>query len=104
MGSDDHLYETVADEISAGQLDRVTWTRAFAHSGGGQDATKSLYIRYRVEQLRSELEQAHAAAREQQRVAAQHVKTGVLSGQPVTCPHCGHRGPAKLVPRGSLLV
>src|SRR5204863_8699661 len=47
----DRHYATVADEISSGQVDKVTWTKAFAHSGGDERATKSLYCRYRVNDL-----------------------------------------------------
>jgi len=54
MASDDIFYSTVAAEIEQGRIDKVLWTKAFSHSGGTEAATKSLYVRYRVEQLAEE--------------------------------------------------
>ena len=51
MNSDDAYYASVAAEIENGHFDKVLWTKAFSHSGGTDAATKSLYVRYRVEQL-----------------------------------------------------
>ena len=51
MGSQDAFDAAVADEIAKGHLDRILWTKAFANSGGTESATKSLYVRYRVQQL-----------------------------------------------------
>jgi hypothetical protein len=51
MASDDAFYEAVAAEIEGGRIDKALWTKAFSHSGGTEAATKSLYVRYRVEQL-----------------------------------------------------
>ena len=51
MAAEDRFYDSVAKEISAGHIDKATWTRAFAHSGGDQEATKAHYCRYRAEHL-----------------------------------------------------
>jgi DNA-directed RNA polymerase subunit RPC12/RpoP len=104
MPDDDFLYAQVAKEISDGQIDRTTWTRAFAHSGGADDATKSLYIRFRVESLREQFQQAVVAARKEQQAAIQTAKQRALAGQAVTCPHCGHHGEPIKEPRGNMAI
>ena len=50
---DESLYETVANEIEAGDIQKGLWTKAFAQSGGNEAQTKALYIQTRVEQLGS---------------------------------------------------
>jgi len=104
MPDDDFLYTQVAKEISDGQIDRTTWTRAFAHSGGTEEATKSFYIRFRVERLREEVQEAAEAARKQHQAAMQTAKQRVQAGQPVTCPNCGHHGEPIREARGNALV
>lgn len=51
MTNDEQFYAAVADEIARGQIDRALWTKAFALSGGEDNATKSHYCRLRAEQL-----------------------------------------------------
>ncbi len=92
MPDDDFLYAQVAQEITDGRIDKTTWTRAFAHSGGAEDATKSLYIRFRVESLREQVQQAAIVANQQKRLAMQQAKEQVQAGGQVSCPNCGHRG------------
>jgi hypothetical protein len=51
MLSDEKFYARVTEEIARGYIDRVMWTKAFAHSGGSEVGTKSLYCRLRAEYL-----------------------------------------------------
>jgi hypothetical protein len=51
MAAVDRFYAAVAKEIADGVIETATWTKAFAHSGGDDLATKSLYCRYRAEKL-----------------------------------------------------
>lgn len=97
---DDFLYAQVAQEITNGRIDQTTWTRAFADSGGAQDVTKSLYIRFRVEKLRQQAQRAALLADHQGRAAVRRAKQAVQSGQAVTCPSCGHSGDPIKEPRG----
>jgi hypothetical protein len=51
MQEHDRFYEAVANEISAGSLDAMTWTKAIAESDGSTEAARRLYIRLRVDAL-----------------------------------------------------
>ena len=48
---DESLYEVVANEIEAGDIQKGLWTKAFAQCNGNEAQTKALYIRMRVEQF-----------------------------------------------------
>jgi hypothetical protein len=52
-------YTIVAEELQHQFLDPGLWTRAIAEAGGENDATRSLYIRFRVANL-SEIEKSDA--------------------------------------------
>lgn len=69
---EDDIYATVAKEIAQGiQVDGIL-AKAVAHSGGDQDLTRSLYIQYRVQAIRDdmELEQARRLESLRQEAAA----------------------------------
>ena len=68
MAAHDAYYKAVAEEISRRHIDKATWTRAFAESGGDQAVAKSLYCRYRAEQL------AAASQRQARQVRTSHAK------------------------------
>ena len=65
--SDDHLYEQVANEIDAGQLDRALWTKSFSKSGGDEQRTKARYIKERVSRLKDEARQINRMEMEGER-------------------------------------
>jgi hypothetical protein len=54
MSKEDDFYAKVADEISAGQLDRTLWTKAFAQADGEENRAKATYIRLRTAQLQEQ--------------------------------------------------
>jgi hypothetical protein len=87
--SDDSFYAMVAEEISSGAIDRTTWTKAFAHSGGSEEVAKSLYIRFRVEQLREQSRRSAEEFNRQQQTAVVERRRRVLAGKSVNCPSCG---------------
>ena len=62
MAVHDAYYKAVAEEISRRHIDKATWTRAFAESGGNQAVAKSLYCRYRAEQLAAAAGRAKSSA------------------------------------------
>jgi hypothetical protein len=49
--SEDALYEQVAAEMSANDIKRGFWTKAFALANGDAKITKTQYIKLRVEQI-----------------------------------------------------
>ena len=53
---EEELYEQVVRELSEGQRRDGLWAKAIAHSDGSEDRAKALYIKYRVQSLRDELE------------------------------------------------
>jgi hypothetical protein len=77
MAAEDRFYDAVAEEISGGHIDKATWTRAFAHSGGDENAAKSLYCRYRAEHLASASQQH---AKQIRSAEAKHHGTQLLGG------------------------
>ena len=52
MDREDFFYEMAFREIETGELDKVTWAKAFALSSDGEHA-KKLYIKYRVEKSKN---------------------------------------------------
>jgi hypothetical protein len=52
--SDEHLYARVVDELSQRGPVRALWAKAYAESGGNDQATRALYLRMRVGQLAEE--------------------------------------------------
>lgn len=53
---EERLYEQVVHELSNGQRRDGLWAKALANSDGAEDKAKGLYIRYRVQSLRDEME------------------------------------------------
>ena len=59
---DDHLYEQVSEEMTAGDIKPGMWTKAYANAMGDENKAKAIYIRMRVETLaREEARKEHAA-------------------------------------------
>lgn len=105
--TDQHLYDSVADELSRKVLTPGLWTRAIAESGGNLDTARALYIRFRVAELRErereevarqrldaereaqhrQMEQRRSA--EQRQVALDEMRAGIRAGRAVTCIACG---------------
>ena len=100
--TDDSFYAQVATEISEERIDRTTWTKAFAQSGGADAATMSLYIRFRVEQLRAEFVNALQFFRERQAGLVAQAKSDAQAGKTVKCPQCGNCGKAQRKERGDI--
>lgn len=96
----DQLYGQVAAEIATGQIDPALWAKALAHSGGGENATRSYYIRFRVEQLDLAFNVALKQIRSQERELVQRLKSNVA----VRCKQCGEEVTAKVEPRGDATV
>lgn len=49
--SDDDIYEQVAEELSANDIKRGLWTKAYALANGDEKATKAQYIKLRFDQI-----------------------------------------------------
>jgi hypothetical protein len=52
--SDEHLYVRVVQELSQQGPVRGLWAKAYAESGGNDQAARALYLRLRVVQLAEE--------------------------------------------------
>ena len=50
------IYAKIADELDSGNLDRSTWTMAFAEADGDTSKARARYIRYRVAELQQSRE------------------------------------------------
>ena len=105
--TDQHLYDSVADELRHKVLTPGLWTRAVAESGGDVDTARALYIRFRVAELkeheREEFERQKQEAEreaqhrqlvqqrgaEQTRVALEEMRTDIRAGRAATCIACG---------------
>lgn len=53
---EDQIYAKIADELDSGNLDKATWTKAYAASVGEDKKARSIYIKLRFERLVSERE------------------------------------------------
>jgi len=63
--AEEQLYESVAQELANGVRREGLWVKAIAKSEGDSDKTKALYIQYRVQSIKDDMEMADAAARKQ---------------------------------------
>jgi len=54
--SEESMYEYVIEEISENKIRTGLWAKAIAHSEGNEQHAKSLYIKYRVQSLKDEME------------------------------------------------
>jgi len=59
----------VVEELANGQRRNGLWAKALANSGGQEEKAKALYIRYRVQSIRDEIEISEAAKEEAARKA-----------------------------------
>jgi len=53
---EERLYEKVLLELSSGQKRGGLWAKALANCNGAEEKSESLYIRYRVQSIRDEME------------------------------------------------
>jgi hypothetical protein len=51
--SDEHFYAKVVEELKLHGPVAGLWAKAFAESNGDEPKSKALYLRYRVEQLKT---------------------------------------------------
>jgi len=63
--TDRKLYEIVADEMERGEIAKGSWLKAMTDALGDETLARSLYVKYRVEELESELR--HVAAEERRK-------------------------------------
>jgi len=61
---EEQLYEQVVQELSNGQRRDGLWAKALANSDGLEEKAKALYIRYRVQSIKDEIE-IHEAIKEE---------------------------------------
>ncbi len=73
------VYRLVADELSRNEISPGVMARAVADSRGNTELTRSLYIKYRFEEL---------------------CRKAALGDAAITCPRCGHVGPLFKAPKG----
>lgn len=53
---DEKVYEMVLDEIAQDQKQSGLWAKAIADSSGNMDKAKSLYIKYRAEAIKQDID------------------------------------------------
>lgn len=85
MIQEDSLYSQVAEEIAQGKLDSGIWAKAIAHSEGSENLAKSLYVKFRITQMKEQVSL---------------FESNLKNNQKVTCPHCGHYEEAETTSRG----
>lgn len=56
--AEEKIYELVAAEIAAKRMRPGVYAKAFAEAGGNQSKATAIYIAYRVEQVKKEIENA----------------------------------------------
>ncbi|WP_444891211.1 hypothetical protein [Microbulbifer sp. DLAB2-AA] len=63
---EEQLYEIVVEELAQGLRRNGLWAKAVANANGQDEKAKALYIQYRVQSLKDELELARQASKAQQ--------------------------------------
>lgn len=70
---EEKIYEEVLKEVEQGKRRDGLWAKAFANSDGNENKAKALYINYRVQSIKDEIElssiAAEAAAKEEKRIS-----------------------------------
>ena len=61
---EEQLYEKVAQELANGQRRDGLWVKAIANSNGSDEKAKALYIQYRVQSIKDEIEIAKTLVEE----------------------------------------
>lgn len=120
--TDQHLYDSVADELHHKVLAPGMWTRALAESGGDVNAARALYIQFRVAQLKEqereeiarqkqEMEReeqqrrlVHKRSAAQRRVALQEMRAEIRAGRGATCMACGRQCAPRRLDQSYLLL
>jgi len=69
---EDKAYDQVGQELETNNVDRATWTKAFAMADGDDKLTRSRYIRLRVERL---LEQEGVRLQTEREISKQNLQT-----------------------------
>jgi len=82
------LYKQVAQELRQGIRRDGLWAMAIANSSGVEEEARALYIRYRVQSIKDELEISEALAEEE--LASIAKRKRILTSNPdyVLCPAC----------------
>ena len=62
---EEQLYEHVTHELASGQRRDGLWAKALANADGAEAKAKALYIRYRVQSIKDEME-IHEAIKEEE--------------------------------------
>lgn len=75
---EEQLYEQVVTELSQGQRRDGLWAKALSNSDGIEEKAKALYIRYRVQSIKDEIEISQTLAEEAEKQA---IATPILERQ-----------------------
>lgn len=81
---EEQLYEQVVQELANGQRRDGLWAKALANSDGLEDKAKALYIRYRVQSIKDEIE-IHEVIEEE----ASNARAAQLSSPTTKARNCG---------------
>ncbi len=84
------LYEQVAGELATGEINQGLWLKASVDSDGSEFVAKSLYAKYRVKQLKREMEE----------VRIPQLKASGI----VVCPSCRSEVLPKKKAKGNLFI
>ncbi len=63
---EEQFYEQVVSELSNGKKRDGLWAKALADSKGSEEKAKALYIQYRVQSIKDEMEISEAVAEEEE--------------------------------------
>jgi hypothetical protein len=81
---EEQLYEQVVHELGNGQRRDGLWAKALANSDGLEEKAKALYIRYRVQSIKDEIE-IHEGVKEE----AVKARAAQLSDPATKARNCG---------------
>ena len=69
--NDEFLYGEVLTEMDNGTIHKNLWAKAMAMSDGNDAKTKSLYMKYRVQKIKDELQLIEMATKEAAKMKAE---------------------------------
>ncbi len=71
--NDEFLYGEVLTEMNNGTIHKNLWAKAMAMSDGNEAKTKSLYMQYRVQKIKDELQLIEIATKEADKIKTKKI-------------------------------
>lgn len=98
--TDNQIYKLVGEEVFKSEYSPGPMARAVADASGDRASIQSLYVRYRFEELKQQIEKEQLAAAEYECKQFEEKKASARINGLFACPICGYYGKPTVKSRG----